>query len=157
SPGKSYSRDYLAALFWPDADAATARTRLRQGLSSLRKLVEPEGITPGSVLTQERDRIALVSGAIITDVEVFRKALSEARLAADDRQRERLLDAAVPLYRGELLSGYENERIEAERAHLQSGYETSLRELAALRQARGDEEGAESCLRRLLAENPYSE
>jgi DNA-binding SARP family transcriptional activator len=157
SPDRSHSRDFLAALFWPDADAATARTRLRQELSVLRRQLEPEGVPEGGVLTRERDSIGLVPGAVLTDVGTFRDALGEARKTSEDMERERLLDEAVGLYQGELLPGYDYEGLEPERAHLTQCYETALRELAALRQARGDLEGAEACLRRLVAQNPYLE
>src|SRR5262249_43594177 len=50
---------------------------------------------------------------------------------------------------------YDYEGLEPERALLSQCYETSLRELAGLRQARGDLEGAGGGLRGLVAQNPY--
>jgi DNA-binding SARP family transcriptional activator len=157
TPDRTHSRDFLAALFWPDADAATARTRLRQELSALRRQLEPEGVPEGSILARERDSVGLVPGSVVTDVGRFRDALADAHKTKDDAERERLLDEAVTLCRGELLPGYDYEGLEPERAHLSQCYESALRELAGLRQARGELEGAEACLRRLVAQNPYLE
>lgn len=157
APSRAASRDTLAALLWPEVDTSSGRTRLRQELSILRRQLEPEGVPEGAVLTRERDRIALVPGAVITDVEQFQKALDAAHKTGDADEKGRLLDVVVALYRGELLPGYEFEGLEGERAHLTQRYEMALRELAALQQARGDVAGAEACLRKLLTQNPYLE
>jgi len=107
APARSLTREFLAALLWPESDEATARTRLRQELSVLRRQLEPDGIAEGSVLVRGRDRIALVPGAVVTDVERFRAAFAAARKSQEARERERLLDGAATLYRGELLPGYD--------------------------------------------------
>lgn len=48
-------REELLARFWPDDDWDAARQSLRVALASLRRVLETDGITPGSVLIADRN------------------------------------------------------------------------------------------------------
>lgn len=103
-PGRRASRDRLAALLWPDADAQQARLSLRKALSTLRQLGEPSLIEtdgelvliPAGVLTtdldQQTDDPDLYAGEFLQDFSV-RDAPEFDDWAALERQR--LREAAV--------------------------------------------------------------
>lgn len=74
---KGQSREALADRLWPDADLTTARNRLKQTLSSLRRLLEPPGIEKESVLIASRASIALQPGSISSDYIEFIEALQQ--------------------------------------------------------------------------------
>lgn len=91
--GRPQRRETLAALLWPDADEAHARSALRRTLSSLRKGLGETG------LSVRRDDLALVEGdGVAVDVSTFL-----AGLAASDLDE---VAAAASLWRGDLLAGF---------------------------------------------------
>lgn len=49
-----HHRDLLATEFWSDVDDACARNRLRTALWRLRRVLEPDGVAPGSYLLTTR-------------------------------------------------------------------------------------------------------
>ena len=106
-PRRAHAREELAELLWPDADFDAARARLRQALTSLRHQLEPPGVAAGSVLITDRGSVRLNPAAISTDVADFEAAVRRGS------RRE-----AVLLYREELLPGYYEEWILAERDRL---------------------------------------
>ncbi len=114
APQRAHAREELAALLWPDASAATGRSRLRQTLSLLKAVLEPPGGPP--VLLADRRVVRVASAALWCDALAFEEALRAGRR-----------DEAAALYRGELLPGLYDEWIEDERARL-----------AALRDRLGD-------------------
>lgn len=111
-PHRSHSREELAELLWPDAEFDAARARLRQALASLRRQLEPPGVAAGSVLIADRTHVRLNPDAVATDVAEFEEAL-----------RHRRLDRARALYGGELLPGFYDDWILAERARLQASFD----------------------------------
>ena len=88
--GQPQSRERIAALFWENSPQEQARTNIRQCLSTLRKLF-------AGALIAESDAVCLDPAAVAVDVERF-----EGLIGQDDRQA---LEAAVGLYKGELLEG----------------------------------------------------
>jgi predicted ATPase len=104
---RSHSREELIELLWPGLDLETGRKRLRQALSTLRGLLEPAGSDAGAVLVADRQTVRVHGDAIACDAVEFERALRAGR---DDE--------AASLYRGELLPGFYDEWIEAERARL---------------------------------------
>lgn len=105
-PRRVHSREELVDLLWPEADLDTGRNRLRQALSTLRRLLEPPGAA--EVLLADRQSLRLQPGTFSCDVSEF-----EAELAA------RRYAAARALYRGELLPGHYDEWILDERQRLE--------------------------------------
>jgi DNA-binding SARP family transcriptional activator/tetratricopeptide (TPR) repeat protein len=84
-------RDRLAALLWPDADPARAR-------SALRRTVSVTAAQVGDALLSERAHLALAEGAWRCDAVDFRDLAARGDDAAD-RQ-------AVELYRDDFLAGF---------------------------------------------------
>src|SRR2546426_3902721 len=93
-PGQAHPRDKLAALLWGDLSDEHARQALRQALATLRRAWT--GIDPPP-LRFEAETIALNPDAIEVDVEAFERRIAEGTPSA--------LEAAVTLYRGDLLEG----------------------------------------------------
>jgi DNA-binding SARP family transcriptional activator len=165
---RPHSRELLAERLWPDEDAAATRDRFRQALSALRRLLEPEGTAPGSVLMADRTDVRLARDAVVTDVAEFELALEAAeegdsgergaRLeqAANGYRAERL-EQAVSAYRGELLPGFYEDWIAPERERLAERYREGLIRLSALREAQGESGDAIEMLRRAVTADPLRE
>ncbi len=89
--GQPQSRERIAALFWENSPEEQARTNLRQCLSTLRKHFDCALIT-------ESDAVSLDPAAVAVDVERFEDLISR-----DDQEA---LEAAVAMYKGDLLEGF---------------------------------------------------
>ena len=89
--GQPQPRDRLAALFWPDADPARAR-------SALRRTVSVTAAQVGDALVAERAHVALADGTWRCDAVDFRELVARGDDAAD---RE-----AAELYRDDFLAGF---------------------------------------------------
>src|SRR5262249_53664747 len=101
------SRDVLLELLWPEADLDAGRPTLSNALSVVRRVLEPTGIAPGTVVLADHSAVRLNPDAIRTDVAAFEEALATA---ADPElpqaEREQRLVHAAELYRGPLLPGF---------------------------------------------------
>lgn len=95
SPGAARSREQLAGALWGRSADAQARASLRQMLSSLRKALAG---ARAPILSADGEMVSLDTGAVEVD------ALTFERLAAERTAES--LEAAVALYRGELLEGF---------------------------------------------------
>lgn len=104
-PGREHAREELATLLWPEADAATGRSRLRQTLSLLKAVLEPPGAPP--VLLADRRTLRAAPQALWCDALAFQQAL---RAGQHEEARR--------LYRGELLPGFYDEWVHDERQRL---------------------------------------
>ncbi|HEV8673535.1 MAG TPA: winged helix-turn-helix domain-containing protein, partial [Methylomirabilota bacterium] len=89
--GRAHPRDKLATLLWGDTPEGPARNSLRQALFALRRALPAGGVRV------EGDAVALDPAAVEVDVAAFERGIAEGTPAA--------LEAAVPLYRGDLLAG----------------------------------------------------
>ncbi|HEY9480122.1 MAG TPA: BTAD domain-containing putative transcriptional regulator [Gemmatimonadaceae bacterium] len=89
-PGAFRSRDSIFALFWPESDQRRARVALSQVLYRLRKSVGSEAI-----ITRGDGEVATEPGAFWCDAVAFTQALKSGDA-----------EAALELYRGDLLPGY---------------------------------------------------
>jgi predicted ATPase len=110
APQRSHSREELIDLLWPEVDLTIGRNRLRQALSTLRRLLQPPGA--GDVLLADRTGVRLNPQAVTCD------ALQFAQLAAAGHHVQARL-----LYLGELLPGFYDEWIQEERQRLQLMFE----------------------------------
>ncbi|MGE5117918.1 MAG: ATP-binding protein [Betaproteobacteria bacterium] len=113
-PRRRHAREELIERLWPGVDVEVGRNRLRQALSTLRRLLEPPGDVPGSVLVADRHSISVHEGVLDSDVERFERHLRHGELA-------RALDD----YRGELLPGFYDDWIDNERLRLASLADTA--------------------------------
>lgn len=156
-PDQIHSREIVAERLWPDGDPAANRNRLRQKLLVLRREIQEAGLLEEALLNVSRDTLHLRTENISTDLTLYRRALAEAKRASSPDAKEKYLSEAAVLYAGPLLQEYDEFWILTEREYLENRHVEILRELAALRQARGDLNGAEECLRALLALDPMRE
>src|SRR5262249_55519785 len=139
---RAHPREVLAEQLWPEEDLDATRDRFRQALSTLRQVLEPPGTPPGSVLFSDRTEVQLRPAAARTDVAEFDAARRPARQSSTPAERLPFLEAALGLYRGELLPGGYEEWILPERERLAEAYRNALGHLAAARAELGDLPGA---------------
>ena len=113
-PQRSHAREELIELLWPGVALLAGRNRLRQALFTLRQLLEAPGLTPtpAPALLADRLSVRVAPGAFETDVQRFEHCLRDGRPAQ-----------ALGLYAGELLPGFYDEWIHAERLRLATLFE----------------------------------
>jgi DNA-binding SARP family transcriptional activator len=137
---RPHSRETLAGLLWGDASTEKSKKYLRQALWHIQAALEarPGG---GAVLTVEHDWVQLNAGvALWLDVEMFERtfALVQDRRGADlDAERLGALQAAVEVYRGDLLEGWYQDWCLYERERLQNIYLVMLDKLMCFCEAKG--------------------
>ncbi|MES2460697.1 MAG: BTAD domain-containing putative transcriptional regulator, partial [Armatimonadota bacterium] len=157
--GEPQSREYLAELFWPDAEPSAARTNLRTALASLRRQLEPPGVAGGSVLVSGgQTTVTLSSDAVIVDIRAFDRALRLAsrRETPPAEVRERLGEA-LALYRGPFLPGFYEAWALGERDRTAELHRDALRQLSGLHEQAGDISAALDTGRLLVAADPLAE
>src|SRR5579884_874780 len=132
-------RDTIVETFWPEADPANKRHSLSQALTTLRRLLEAD-LPDGSVLQATYTHIRLNPATVETDVAAFTAALNAARQSRDPIERLRLLQQALAHYKGELLPGYFESWVLAERERLIKAHVYALRQSALDLQQLGDAE-----------------
>ncbi len=144
--GVPQSRAALAGLFWPDTDEAQARTNLRKLIFELRRV-----LPHASSLRLDRDTLEWAAASECdVDVEAFERAAAHAASMAE-------LEAAIALYRGDLLPGCYDEWILAERERLGQVYASMLERLVAALEARRAFRPALAYAGRLLDRDPLRE
>ncbi len=157
-PDRVHPREILIELFWPDAEPHAGRQNLSQALSSLRHQFEPPGVPPRSVFIADRDAIRLHAPAVATDLATFDQLLDEGRRrAASSIERRRSLTDAVALHRGELLPGFYDDWVLAERERVLEGYIGALVELGSIHERAGELALALDVARRAVAADPLRE
>lgn len=127
-------RETLAALLWPDCEAAKSKKCLRQVLWQLQMALK-------TVFKDRRHQILSIDGDSILldgddslqiDVDAFEKAYRQGQSAAGsqiDSARVQVLREAVQLYRGDLLEGFYQDWCLLERERLQNCYLSMLDKL----------------------------
>ncbi len=156
-PGRRrISRDELTEWLYPDVGADEGRTQLRQVLVRLRRLLEPEGVEPGSVLESDREQVGLNPAAISTDVADFEAAL-DAASGLEDAEAAAALTRAVSAYTGDLLPSLDGEWVTYERQRLRTRALNALLALAGLCEAAADYASAANHARRAVAIDPFSQ
>jgi len=157
--GRTFSRDHLAALLWPDRTEASARRNLRQALYNLRSTMEHEAV-PCFVVDARSVRFEPHPGDWI-DLDPFEKVLlpEDGDTAVDPRG----LANAVRLYRGQFLDGlpspgigYE-EWLLGEQERYREAVLRALRDLVDHALATGDHEAGIRYARQLVRIDPLSE
>jgi DNA-binding SARP family transcriptional activator len=150
-PGRMHPRDTLTALLWGGVPEARARASLRQALFSLRRALGESA----AVLVQESEQLGLDAQRLDVDAARLERALGPA---GDDG-----LEAAIALYRGDLLSGLVidepafEEWLVAERERLRELVLEGLARLLARQRAAGDLQAGVRTALRLLAIDPLQE
>jgi DNA-binding SARP family transcriptional activator len=93
-PGRTHSRDKLAALLWGDTAEPQARNSLRQCLFGIRRVL---GTYRVRALVVDGESVALDHAAVRVDVAAFHQLVTEGSLESLSRARS--------LYRGPFLDG----------------------------------------------------
>ncbi len=139
---RSYGREELADLFWPEDAPKDALASLRTALNSLRKHLEPPGVGQGQVLVSNRTHVGLASDTVRTDVEDFRTAIALAARSSEIGEKTTLLKQAVEAVSGELLPGSYEEWVLQARELLEEQMQGALKELVGLLAAQEEWEQA---------------
>lgn len=138
---RAHAREALASRLWGDAPTAQSKKYLRQALWQLQSGLRVGGDGAGSVLEADAHVVRLETGSgIWVDVEVFERAALLARTVPCERldgQTAATVQAAVDLYRGDLLEGWYQEWCLYERERLQDAYLMMLDKLGAYCEAHG--------------------
>jgi TolB-like protein/Tfp pilus assembly protein PilF len=152
APGTPQPREKLTALLWSDRGEAQARSSLRQALSELRKALAGADPPP---LETKGEAVALAAGAVVVDVEILGRLI--------DGGEGPSLEAAVDLYRGDLLDGLAvpdpafEDWLRGERQRLRERAREAMTGLMELQLAAGEADGAFATARRLLGLDPLQE
>ena len=151
-------RERLAFLFWPDSEESQSRTNLRQALHLLRRaLPEPERfLESGARAVRWRPHAPFWLDVGEFEQLVARAAEAKATTGRGDDER-RALDAAVALYRGDLLAGCYDDWVVPERERLRQGFLRAAERLTELLELERDYRGAVPWARRLLDHDPLND
>lgn len=139
-------KEQVIEAIWPDEDA---EKRLYYVVHALRKALEPN-LSQGSTsrYLSYKDSILELQNVSV-DVKAFEEKLSEASKTSN----EKILEKAIELYRGNLLSdNLYAPWLETERERLKQRYVAALNQLADLYQ--GDAEATQRTLERLVTAEP---
>jgi DNA-binding SARP family transcriptional activator len=153
SAGNRLSRESLVALLWADRGDEQARSSLRQALSALRKALCGDSGT-GPLRTDDQS-VGLAPEHIDCDLLEFRKACGQS-----DSEK---LEAALKLYRGDLLEGLTikeaafQDWLEQARQALRKDLEGLLTRLSEIHESEGHLDKAIEAAKRLLQLDPYRE
>jgi len=160
--GQAYSREVLAALLWPDCEAAKSKKNLRQILWQLRSALAP-------VLKKHQSRVFLKNAAFVqlqqgivlsVDASVFQSAYDNTQGIPGerlDRSKAAALHEAVLSYRGDLLEGCYEGWCLMERERLQNCYLSMLDKLVSYWQKEGDYQCAIDYAERIVKVDHASE
>jgi WD40 repeat protein/DNA-binding SARP family transcriptional activator len=125
--GKTFRREKLAGLLWPETSESNARNNLRQALWRIRKALEDQDCLLADDLSIAFDARA----PYWLDVEVLTQPLPSNPTPAD-------LAQTVAVYGGELLPGFYDEWTMLERERLQAVFERRMGQLLELLAAERD-------------------
>src|SRR6476646_5883496 len=60
-------RDVLIEMLWPETEPAAGRHNLSNALSFLRRVLEPPGVPPGTIILADRAAVRLNPAAVTSD------------------------------------------------------------------------------------------
>jgi predicted ATPase/DNA-binding SARP family transcriptional activator len=128
NPAQAHRRERLAGLLWPESSEENARSNLRHELWRLRKALEREG--ESCFLVDDLTIAFEPQGEYSLDVQMLESAPLETSRPED-------LIYALSVYQGELLPGFYEEWVFAERARLAGLYEARMARLLEILQSEG--------------------
>ena len=150
---RPFPRDRLVGIFWPERPDAAARHALSQALWQIRRAL---GLAAGR-LEAEQDMVSfLLFPDDHLDVDAFQR-LCARRLSASPLEEARRLQAAIALYRGDLLEAIYDDWVLLERERLRETYLDALERLITLHKQRQDYAQALAYARQLVAADPLHE
>jgi len=135
--GRDWSREELVELIWPEEDPELSKPRLRQALTTLRQKLHPSEGGADAYIQADRVTVRLNSKNVSTDVMDFEQHVHDAK--ETDTPNHRIeLRRAVALYGGDLLQGFYEDWILAERDRLKEEFTRALLSLEQLHEDIGD-------------------
>src|SRR6267143_2065302 len=148
SSGKPVSRDKLAVLLWPDADAEHARHLLSDSLYVLRSALGD------GIIIASGENVSINLELVRIDVAEFTRAIERG----DYGSAAEIRNGGGPFLDGiHLPDSLEFERwVDGVRTDLTVAYHDALKQLARACSAAGDRQGAATWWRRVAAEDPLS-
>lgn len=159
--GRTFSRDHLAGLLWPERSPEAARHALRQAVYNLRSTLPEDGPHP-PLLTHHLELGIHPEAGWWVDVDAFEESLrrSKERGTPDPHH----LTTAAQLYRGDLLAGFFvkdspvfEEWLVTEQERLRETAIEAIWTLVDSYRRRGEHRFALHYARRLVAIEPLSE
>lgn len=157
---RSVTREALFEALWPDLSPPSASASLHVAWSSLKRALEPglpQG-APSAYVAADEGRYEVRWVAVTTDVQEFEKQLVLAQHAPRLDEALAHLEAAIGLYRGDLLSDDADEPWTIlERERLRLSYVGALERLADGRLQTGRAAEAVDVLRTILRLEPWRE
>lgn len=164
--GRAHSRRGLAQMLWPDRSDTEALDSLRFALANLRGVLQDKSL-PQPILLVTRQDVQLNPGAgVWVDAAAFRSqaAALEARSDGPSLPSVEALEAALALYGGGFLHGYERSEsltfetwLLSQRDQIDNLRLRLLYVLARRLEADGDCGKAEESYRSILAVEPWNE
>ena len=138
-------RGRLAGLFWGDRSDRKARRSLATALWHIRRCLSQEGL----VLSDPHSAQFNPQADLWLDVDEFESLASQKDLSK--------LQAAVALYRGDLLDGFYDDWVLSERYRLEILFAEALARLIAAQETRGEYDATLTTALRLLRCDPLRE
>lgn len=154
---RAVPQDEIIDTLWPDADPAAGATNLKTAVKTLRQALEPllEGTHSSFISRAEQTLQFTENGRCTTDVDEYDRLVSDARLreaAGHLADAIAILEAAVALYRGDLLDEDRYEDWAAmERERRREVHIEALESLASLHARRRDYRRAIAAVQQVLA------
>lgn len=154
------SRPALIEILAPDQPPAAARHRLNTAVWRLRRSLEPDGIRGESIVSSDRRwlRINLKHDVWVDTIE-FERSCAPVRLPAPQwtAQDADLVQSAIDMYAGELLTGVADDWVARERERLAQMHRAALGALAQWHRRAGNSERAIRLAEEAVAADPLAE
>jgi predicted ATPase/DNA-binding SARP family transcriptional activator len=152
--GRTFPREILAEMFWPNVPQEASRRNLSVALWSLRRLFESDSAEEGSILLVTPHLIGIEAASVATDVAMFEAAITSAKVAHTENSKRNYLRRVTELYSGTLLPGFYNDWILPEQERLNDEYLLALLALADVEKRSGNFDEAIALSRRVIANSP---
>jgi DNA-binding SARP family transcriptional activator len=158
----AHARDELAGLFWGQLSEDRARNCLNTTLWRIRRVLEPDAASRGSLITTLPSGDVRFSPACECwiDVAVFEEALDELLVRAPEDLTEsdvERLETAIGLYTGDVLVGVFEDWALIEREHLRARHIAAQMHVLAAHRAHGDLQRSLTHARRVVSAEPLRE
>jgi DNA-binding SARP family transcriptional activator len=150
---RSLPREFLSTILWGDSSADNSKQYLRKALWQLQRVLPEAGVPGESILQLNAQWVGVNPEADIwVDVMEFERLCSSDQSPSwsADEVCQAALEAAVELYRGELLEGWYQEWCLYDRERLQNLYLMILEKVVVFSQANGEYEKGVDYATRIL-------
>jgi DNA-binding SARP family transcriptional activator/tetratricopeptide (TPR) repeat protein/Mrp family chromosome partitioning ATPase len=154
--GRAVPPEVLIDRVWGEDPPGSVRNVLYGYVARLRALVARGG-DPGVSLSRRRGGYLLEAGRDRVDLGRFRRLVTEAAAAGDDRRARTALGQALALWRGAALAGLDSPWLNAMRATLELERSAAVLDLNDIRLRRGEHAALAGELAAQAAESPADE